>query len=99
MITYLILATTGEPGPEELWKNIDQRPVNIYSVIEVAGHSPEYAATSLFNTGMFNKDLRWEVQKTNNPQVVHLFHDDGPFRIFLTVIEQQFVDFYESIPI
>lgn len=92
MITYLILATTGEPGPEELWKNIDQRPVNIYSVIKVAGHSPEHAATSLFNTGMFNKDLRWEVQKTNNPHVVHLFHNDGQSgwrsgRIFLTVIE------------
>lgn len=92
---YIILNMGGESGSAELWKDPQQRPAEHTDVIEAIGLSPEDAVDRLLN-----QQLNWEVQKTNNPQVVHLFHDDGPSGcIFLTVIEQQFVGFYESIPI
>ena len=92
---YLILNTAGEPGPAELWKNPHQRPAEHTDVIEAIGLTPEDAVDRLLN-----KELNWEVQKTNNPQVVHLLcdddlvvaeHPDGRVvtsgRIFLTVVK------------
>lgn len=92
---YLILNMGGEPGPAELWSNPHQRPAEHTDVIEAPGLTPEDAVNRLFN-----KPLNWEVQKTNNPQVVHLLSDDDLVvaehpdgrvvtsgRIFLTVVE------------
>jgi hypothetical protein len=79
----------GESGPAELWKDPQQRPAEHTDVIEAIGLTPEDAVDRLLN-----RQLNWEVQKTNSPQVVHLLYDDdlvvAEWRVFLTVVELPF---------
>jgi hypothetical protein len=95
----------GESGPAELWKDPQQRPAEHTDVIEAIGLSPEDAVDRLLN-----KQLNWEVQKTNDPRVVHLLadivimvteHPDGRVatngRVFLTVVELPFGDLHTMI--